>query len=81
MLFNSIHVIHALAVVTSRGWSGGAKVLCKLSVPGRPTNLACSRAGTYCSCSRCGWGMFGQFSLVYLFSFFLSLPGRRPDIE
>ena len=25
--------------VTSRGWSGGAKVLGKFPVPGRPTNL------------------------------------------
>ena len=28
-----------------RGWSGGAKVLRKLSVPGRPTNLDNSRQG------------------------------------
>ena len=64
-----------------RGWSGGAKVLCKLSVPGRPTNLGYSRAGAYCACSRCGWGMFGHFfsRLSFLFSF--SLCGRRPDID
>ena len=37
-----------------RGWSGGAKVLGKLSVPGRPTSLDDSRARAYCSCSRCG---------------------------
>ena len=63
------------------GWSGGAKVLCKLLVPGRPTNLAYSRARAYCACSRCGWGMFGHFfsRLSFLFSF--SLSGRRPDID
>ena len=63
------------------GWSGGAKVLCKLSVPGRPTNLAYSRARAYCPCSRCGWAMFGHFfsRLSFLFSF--SLSGRRPDID
>ena len=36
------------------GWSGGAKVLGKLSVPGRPTYLDNSRARAYCACSRCG---------------------------
>ena len=37
------------------------KVLGKLPVPGRPTNLDYSRAGDYCACSRCGWGLFGHF--------------------
>ena len=37
-----------------RGWSGGAMVLGKLSVPGRPTNLNYSRARAYCAYSRCG---------------------------
>ena len=50
------------------GWSGGAKVLGKLSVPGRPTNLEYSRARAYCACSRCGWGCVDIFSLVYHFS-------------
>ena len=59
----------------SRGWSGGAKVLGKLSVPGRPTSLDDSRARAYCACSRCGWGLFGHFfsHLYFLFSFSLSL--------
>ena len=50
------------------GWSGGAMVLGKLSVPGLPTNLDHSRA-----CSRCG--LFGHFfsHLSFLFSFSLSL--------
>ena len=42
-----------------RGWSGGA--MGKLSVPRRPTNLVNSRAGAYCACGRCGWGLFGLF--------------------
>ena len=60
---------------TKGGWSGGAKVLGKLSVPGRPTSLDDSRARAYCSCSRCGWGLFGHFfsRLSFLFSFSLSL--------
>ena len=58
-----------------QGWSGGAMVLDKLPVPGRPTNLDHSRARAYCACSRCGWGMFGHFfsRLSFLSSFSLSL--------
>ena len=44
-----------------RGWSGGAMAPGKPSVPRRPTNLDNSRARAYCACSRCGWGLFGQF--------------------
>ena len=51
------------------GGSGGAMVLGKLLVLGRPTNLDNSRARANCACSRCGWGLFGHFSLIYLFSF------------
>ena len=53
----------------------GAKVLNKLPVPGRLTNLDYSRARAYCACSRCGWGLFGHFfsQLSLLVSFSLSL--------
>ena len=51
------------------GWSNGATVLGKLLVPGRPTNLDDGRARACCACSRCGWGLFGHFSQVFLFSF------------
>ena len=51
------------------GWSGGAKVLGKLSVPGRPTYLDYSTARASCACNRCGWGLFGHFCLNYHFSF------------
>ena len=58
-----------------QGWSGGAKVLGKLPVAGRPTNLDYSRARACCACSRCGWGLFGHFfsHLSFLSSFSLSL--------
>ena len=36
------------------GVDGGAKVLGKPPVPGRPTNLNYSRARAYCACSGCG---------------------------
>ena len=56
-------------------WSGGAKVLGKRPVPGHPTNLDYSRARAYCTCGRCGWGLFGHFfsHLSLLFSFSPSL--------
>ena len=59
----------------NRGWSGGAMVLGELPVPGRPTSLDKSRARAYCSCSRCGWGLFGHFysRLSFLCSFSLPL--------
>ena len=43
------------------GWLGGAMVLGKLPVPGRPSDMADSRARGYCACSGCGWGLFGHF--------------------
>ena len=63
----------------SRGWSGGAKVLSKLQVLGRPTNLDYSRARAYFACNGCGWGLFGHFfsHLSLMFSFSLS-PGDGP---
>ena len=54
---------------SSRGRSGGAKVLGKLSVPGRLPNLDNGSARSYCTCSRCGWRLYEHFSLVYPFSF------------
>ena len=46
-------------------------VLAKLPVPGRPTSLDKSRARAYCTCSRCGWWLFGHFysHLSFLFPF------------
>ena len=57
-----------------RGWSGGAKVLGKLPVPGRPTNLYDSRAGACCTCGGCGWGLFGHFCSHLSFLSSVSLP-------
>ena len=61
-----------------RGWSGGAMVLGKLSVPRRPTNLDNSRARAYFACSRCGWGCLDIFKFVYLFSFLSPSFGDGP---
>ena len=45
-------------------------MLGKLPVPVRPTYLDCSRAGAYCACDRCGWGLFGHFFLSSVTSLF-----------
>ena len=66
---------------TKIGWSGGAMVLGKLPVQGRPTNLAYSKAKAYCTCSRCGWGLFGRFFSHLSFLFSSLLYGRRSDID
>ena len=61
--------------IRNSGWSGGAMVLGKLPVPGRPTYLDYSRARAYCACRRCGWGLCGHFysHLSFLSSVSLSL--------
>ena len=69
-------------LIRRRGWSGGAKVLGKLPVLGRPTNLDYSWARAYCACIRCGCGVVWTFSLSSVTSLlFLPLSGRRPDID
>ena len=71
-----------LFIIKTRGWSGGAKVLGKLSAPGRPTSLDDSRARAYCACCRCGWGLFVHFFLLSIFSlFFMPLFGKRSYID
>ena len=81
-MLSPLQYIFATNALLSRGCSGGAMALGKLPVPGRPTTSKDSRARAYCSCSRCGWGLFGTFFLSSIFSlFFLPLSGRRPDID
>ena len=48
-------------------------VMGKLPVPRRPTNLDYSRERAYRTCRRCGWGLFGHFSVDYNSLFFLPL--------
>ena len=77
-----------VASSTLMWWSGGAMVLGKLLVPGRPTNLDYRRARAFCACRRCGWGLFGHFCLIYRFSLlspslwetvFQSISDRLPE--
>ena len=62
-----------------QGSSGGAMVLGKLPVPGRPTNFI--RVGPSVLAVGASGGCLDIFSLVYHFSFFLPVSGRRPDID
>ena len=68
LIFSVTSEPHIPTLLSFVGWSGGAMVLGKLPAPGRPTFLGYSRARAYCACSRCGWGLFVCFSLIYHFS-------------
>ena len=48
-------------------------VLGKLPVPVRRTNLDDSTARAYFACSRCGWRLFGHFTLYHFTSLSPSL--------
>ena len=56
-------------------------VLGKLPVPGRPTIWIIGGQGPIALAIGAGGGCLDFFSLVYHFSFFLPLSGRRPDID
>ena len=64
-----------------RRWLGGAEVLGKLPVAGRPTNLDYSRARAYCLVAGAGGGCLDIFFSSITSLFFFILSGRRPDID
>ena len=64
----------------NRGWSGGAIVLGKLPVPGRPTILITVGQGPIALAIGAGGGV-GHFYSHLSFLLFLPLFGRRPDID
>ena len=55
-------------IPTFRGWSGGAKVLGKLPVPGRPTILITVGQGPSALAVGAGGGCLDIFTLIYPFS-------------
>ena len=66
------------------GWSGGAKVLGKLPVPGRPTIWMIEGQGPIALAAGAGGGCldtFTIFTLHYPFSYLLPLSGGRSDID
>ena len=66
---------HSLGRLLGRGWSGGAMVLGKLPVPGRPTIWITVGQGPTVLAVGAGGGLFGHFysHLSFLSSFSLSL--------
>ena len=66
---------------TVPGWSGGAMVLGKLPVPGRPTIWMIVGQGPIALAVGAG-GVVWTFLLSSIFSLlFLPLSGRRPDVD
>ena len=63
-----------------RGWSGGAMVLGKLPVPGRPTIWMTVGQGPVVLAVGAGGGLYGHFYSHLSFLSAVSLSGRRPDI-
>ena len=55
-------------LLSNRGWSGGAKVLGKLPVPGRPTVLITVGQGPTALAVGAGGGCLDIFTLIYHFS-------------
>ena len=64
-----------------RDWSGGAMVLGKLSVPGRPTMWITVGQGPTALAVGAGGGCLDIFTLIYPFSSLSPSLGRRPDID
>ena len=62
----------------SRGWSGGAMVLGKLPVPGRPTILITVGKGPIALAVGAGGGGLDIFTLIYPFSSFSLSLGDGP---
>ena len=76
-----IHVLRFMLFSTGWGWSGGAKVLGKLPVPGLPTTLITVGQGHTALAVGAG-GIVWTFLLSSILSLlFLPLFGRRPDID
>ena len=62
-------------------WSGGAMVLGKLPVPGRPTILITVGQGLIALAVGAGGGCLDILHSSIFSVHFLSLFGRRPDID
>ena len=71
----SLILIYEFCLTSKMGWSGGAMVLGKLPVPGRPTIWIIIGQGPTALAVGTGGGCFGHIysHLSFLFSFSLSL--------
>ena len=66
------------AILFGWGWSGGAMVLSKLPVPGRPTILIAVGQGPVALAVGAGGGGLDIFTLIYPFSSFSLSLGDGP---
>ena len=80
-LFGHFYSPLSLLSSFSRGWSGGAKVLGKLPVPGRPTILITVGQGPTALAVGAGGVVWTFLLSSILFLLFLPLFGRRLDID
>ena len=80
MSANSKKLTHAFTNKLHLGWLGGAMVLGKLPVPGRPTIWITVGQGPTALAVGAGGGCLDIFTLIYPF-LFLPLFGRWPDID
>ena len=71
-------LLHFLDSPVARGWSGGAMVLGKLPVPGRPTIWNTVGQGPIALAAGAGGGGLDIFTLVYPFSSFSLSLGDGP---
>ena len=74
-------VISICLLLLSKGWSGGAMVLGKLPVPGRPKIWITVGQGPSALAVGTDGGGFDVFTLIYPSFLILPLFGRRPDID
>ena len=72
------YILYWLYSFTVRGWSGGAMVLGKLPVPGRPTILITVGQGPIVLAVGAGRGGLDIFTLIYPFSSFSLSLGDGP---
>ena len=70
------HLFFDLCII--RGWSGGAMVLGKLPVPGRPTILITVGQGPIALAVGADGGCLDSFTLIYPFSSFSLSLGDGP---
>ena len=76
--FRVLTRIFKIGVPSTRGWSGGAMVLGKLPVPGRPTILITVGQGPIALAVGAGGGGLDIFTLIYPFSSFSLSLGDGP---
>ena len=79
--FSSVNLSKLKFNPEESGWSGGAMVLGKLPVPGRPTLWMIVGQGPIALAVGAGGAVWTLFFSPILSLLFLPLSGRRPDMD